>query len=354
MRILFVINSLGAAGAERLTVDLVNNLAKTHDVSLYTFVSDKDFFDEKVSDKVSFYQGRGEQFLTLSKLKLLKNLIEKQDVVHVHLFPSMYIVPILTLLNSKVKLFYTEHGTNNNRRKKLFWLIENFVYRKYNRLLCISNGVEASLKNWQRNIPTTVIHNAIDINEINKAIPISREELGFSNRDKIVIMVGRFDKFKDHVTLIKTLHFLPNNFKLCLIGVGDTLENVLDLIKSLDLIDRVKYLGLRNDVFSIMKACDYGILSSHYEGFGLVAIEYMACGLISLGSNISGLKEVIDNPYLLFESGDFKSLAHKILELDKSDEFSERIVREQNIHVRKFDLSRFVERHEEIYLNSLK
>ena len=284
MKILHVLNSLYPAGAENLVTNLANRQVKTHDVSLFTFYSEHDIFDEILDKKIKFYPHKKISFFSYKKISHLKSIINKHDVIHVHLFPPFYIVSFLTFFFKNKKFVYTEHNTNNRRRKKMFRLLEKKVYKNYNHVICISKATNDSLKKWVGDkIKTTVINNFIDIQSIKQIKAKKREEIGLSDESRLIVMVGRFVDQKDQDTVAKAIQRLPINYELILIGIGEREEKLKNLVKSLKIQKRVHFMGVRKDVVSILKACDYGVLSSRWEGFGIVALEYMASDLIAIG-----------------------------------------------------------------------
>ena len=94
---------------------------------------------------------------------------------------------------------------------------------------------------------------------------------------------------------------LPVNFKLILVGEGPLKNSSQMLVQELCLKDRVFFLGNRDDVERIFKTADLSVLSSHWEGFGLVAVEGMAAGKPVIASNVSGLSEIVSGAGVLFE-----------------------------------------------------
>ncbi|MGL6128692.1 glycosyltransferase, partial [Chryseobacterium artocarpi] len=121
---------------------------------------------------------------------------------------------------------------------------------------------------------------------------------------------------KDQDTLIKTLKELPEEYKLLLVGDGERRSILENLIKELNIKDRVTLLGVRSDVYSLLKMSDIAVLSSHWEGFGLAAAEAMACGIPVLASNVEGLAQVVENGGILFEKGNVEDLKTNILKLN--------------------------------------
>ena len=128
MRILHVINSLVAAGAENLVVTFANEQIKSDEVSVFTFYSEKDVFAEKLNPNINFIPHKGQNYFAPNKIRALYKCIKKHDVIHVHLFPPFYIVAMLSLFVKGKRFIYTEHNTTNSRRKSFYRGFEKFIY----------------------------------------------------------------------------------------------------------------------------------------------------------------------------------------------------------------------------------
>lgn len=354
MRILHVINSLTSGGAEKLVTDLSSEQAKLEEnsVSLYTFYNNKDLFKPRLSKRVNYVNSGNNSFYSFKAIFLLYREIKKHDIVHVHLFPSFYIVAILSVFFRTKKFILTEHNSFNRRRNNNFFrLLEKIIYKKFFIVVCISKGVENSLKNWIKLDNTIIIPNFVNLNKIYKT-PALHVRDSLSNDIKLV-MVGSFTKQKDQITIIKAINKLPVNYKLFLIGDGPEKKRIENKIIELNLKERVFLLGTKSNVIEIIKNCNYGILSSNWEGFGIVALEYMASGLITLGTNVNGLNEVIPIKENLFETKDFMGLADRILAVSGSAALVNHILKIQNEALIKYDILNAVEVHQALYSNKL-
>ena len=126
-----------------------------------------------------------------------------------------------------------------------------------------------------------------------------------------------------------------------------------DLVKELHLVNRVSFAGVKKNVFKTVKASDIGIISSKWEGFGLVALEYIASGLPALGSNNEGLREVIGTEKALFDIGDSEALAKLILKLNTDETYRESIRKVQMENLKNFDLDRAIQKHQQYYTKQL-
>lgn len=245
----------------------------------------------------------------------------KPDIVHVHLFPALYWTA-LARPQRDPRIVFTEHNTNNRRRgQALLRPVENFIYRRYTKIICISEGVRRGLIEWQPWISerTVVVHNGVDVKRMSVAEPALREMLhpGTGPGDRLLVMVASFSGKKDHATVIRALSLLPGRFRLLLPGEGPTKESMMNLTEELGLGNRVSFPGNSRDIPGILRACDYAVQSSRWEGFGLAAVEAMAAGIPLLASRVEGLSEVVGDAGVLFEPGNHQVLADAILDLER-------------------------------------
>lgn len=257
--------------------------------------------------------------------KLVKKLIpiiKQYDVVHVHLFPTLYWVALAKIISrSHCKLIVTEHSSQNNRQSKC-WLrpIERFIYNQYNAIIAISSGVKDALLRYVNPvIPVVVVNNGVDLSSFNDVIPASLEDLGVPKSALVLIQVARFGSEKDQVTVLKALTHLPEKYHVLFVGDGELLEKHKKMALDLRIADRCHFLGSRRDVPSLLKASDIVVMSSHFEGFGLAAVEGMASGKPVIASNVPGLSEVVGDSGLLFTLHDELELVELIEKLQDVD-----------------------------------
>lgn len=131
----------------------------------------------------------------------------------------------------------------------------------------------------------------------------ARQQLGIDDDTKVVLYVGRFDKRKGIETLVRAVakSKLRGNSKLKLIigggsrpGQSDGIERdrIESIVNELGLTDITFFPGRlgENDLPVYYAAADVSVVPSHYEPFGLVTIEAMACGTPVVGSDVGGLQ----------------------------------------------------------------
>lgn len=319
MKIAQVINSLETGGAEKLILELSKEL-KLNEIESDIIVLKKteSIFDLKelniiVLSSVSVYN-------PIYLFKIRKHL-KSYDVIHCHLFPTLYWVVFAKIISfSKVKLVFTEHSTDNRRRSMLLLkLVDRYVYSFIDQIVCITNATKDNLfrhLSVDKNI--SVVSNAIDLKVFKKNYV---EKTFFDKSDFNIIQVSSFRKQKDQKTLIKALEILPLKFKLILVGDGRLLEDHKNYVSKKNLSQRVIFLGNRSDIPEILQSSDLVVQSSHYEGFGIAALEGMAASKPVIASDVEGLREVVSGYGLLFKKGDHKQLAELIFKLSKDSGF---------------------------------
>ncbi|MDY6826348.1 MAG: glycosyltransferase family 4 protein [Bacillota bacterium] len=321
MNILFIINSLGYGGAESLLKDLLPVLRQKGLLPEVLVLNHNSPGIDKMKDvNIPVFETGIKNVYSPNQISRIKKFIKANhyDLIHVHLFPSIYWFALAKKISRvDIKSIMTEHSTHNRRRNKYYFkLLDRFVYDSYEKIACISEPARMLLEKWLPEIQskTITIYNGIDIRKFNEAEPLPKNHLakGYKRGQKIILMVASLTPKKDHGTLIKAMNLLPNDYQLVLTGDGFLKNSYQEETKRLGLSDRVTFLGFRGDIERVMKAADIFVLSSHWEGFGLVAVEAMASGLPVLASDVQGLAEIVEGAGLLFPPGDERALANAI------------------------------------------
>jgi glycosyltransferase involved in cell wall biosynthesis len=327
LRILNVINSLNAGGAQKLLQESLPaiNMEKNCSVDILLLTSRNDFFGEELRKKdVRINVIPTNNIRNPINIFYIKKHIRngKYDIVHTHLFPANYWTSIAAKLifKNRPKFITTEHSTHNRRRDRWYFkYIDKFIYSSFDRVISISKKTQENLITWldskKQNLNKyTVIENGININRFKEAKSYLKSEINqnFDEKTKLVCMTGRFSLQKDQSTLIKAFKDLQENVHLLLIGEGELKDQHKNLAKQIGLENRVHFLGFRNDVDKLFKTSDIIVLSSHWEGFGLVAVEGMAAGKPVIASDVDGLREVVQGAGILFPKGDAKQLSKDI------------------------------------------
>ena len=357
MKLLHVINSLGAGGAEKLVVDMcVAFSAQGLKVTVLLLDGTPTPLFEKLKEHsvidIICLETSKSIYNPLFVFKI-KKIIKKFDIVHVHLFPSSYWVALARFISfNKPNIIFTEHNTTNRRREiPIFKYIDRWVYKQYKSIVTISDAVDTSLKEYLGNgfDNSIKIYNGIHLKTFTNAQPYLKTALGFKTNDKVLIQVSSFTAQKDQKTLIKAISDLPPNYHLLLVGHGPLLEDAKLLVNQLKLEQRVQFLGVRNDVPSLLKSADVVVLASHYEGLSLSCIEGMASGKPFVASNTPGLGDIVNGAGLLFEDNDDRKLAELILNLTTDVSHYKQTVRRCQKRAQQFDINIMISEYLTLY-----
>lgn len=231
-------------------------------------------------------------YLQLRKI-IAKN---KPDVLHSHMFHANIMARLLRLTTKIKKLICTAHNTNEGGwlRMYLYSITDFLVDTNTNVSL---EAVESFIiKKAVKNGNMQVVYNGIDTD----TFIVKNNLSGISiPKDKFVfIAVGRLAEQKDYPNLLNAAALLKEtnaDFVILIVGEGGLKSELQRLVIELKLSKQVYFLGIREDIPELMNAADTFLLSSAWEGFGLVVAEAMACEKSVIATDCGGVAEVIGN-----------------------------------------------------------
>ena len=323
-------------GVQRLLVDLMTLQKDDFEFEVILTRGENEYVDELNQLGVSVYHKRD-----IGLRGVIKRM-NAADLVHAHLFPSLYIA-----LLTSTPVVNTEHNPHYRRRDILFVkTMESILYRKYAKIACISEGVQTDFLAHIKVDPsvTEVIHNGINLSRFPQ---IAKPYPGNQTKFKLG-MVGRFAAQKDFKTLIDLMALLDDSFELHIAGDGELRAEFEQYSKAIKVDYRIIFHGQVNDVPSFLGSLDIYIQSSFWEGFGIAVVEAMAAGVPCFATNVSGLNNVIDSPYL-FEVGDAETLAKKVQDLKASPEIYQAASAYVVKQAIKFSISTSADKYTRIY-----
>lgn len=337
MKILHVTPGIYEGGVATLIYDLCKyQVQRGEDVTILCtrdnyLQRSKQVFFENESINVIFLPNKS-VYNPLCILQFRK-IIKQYDIVHVHLFPNQFYVSLAKKLLTRSKqpiIITTEHNTFNNRRKyALAKLFDRWFYKKYDAIVGISPQATHNLVHWlNTDFKNTIIKTIVNGIDLDKFIKVNEDHV---SNDISLIMVARLSYPKDPLTLVRALPLCSQNVKIVFVGTGPLSKEIDREAKHLNISNRINMLGNRTDVPKLLSHSTIGILSTNWDGFGLVAVEYMATGLPILASDVEGLRDVVGNKKYLFKTGDHIDLANKINQLlDNSYLYSEAVKYSKN------------------------
>jgi glycosyltransferase involved in cell wall biosynthesis len=188
------------------------------------------------------------------------------------------------LLGSSIKIFPVLH---NNMES----MIRNAMsgYEQCNKVICVSPGLKQSVDSRAEK-------------EISVFIPNGINPFGFAERDysgKIrILFIGRIDDSQKGVYLLPEIALILKNadidFIIEVAGDGPSWNELAKKINELGVYDLVvlKKVLPRSTIETAMRESHFLIMPSNYEGFGLVILEAMSCGLIPVVSYLPGYTDI--------------------------------------------------------------
>ena len=318
MKILLVITGLGMGGAEHVVVDLADRLAVLgHEVKiayltgpvLVTPVSpDIELVPIGMTSTKSFFIG----YLKLRNL--VKNY--KPDVVHSHMFHANILSRLLRVTLKIPRLVCTAHSTDEGGKLRML------AYRITDSLADISTNVSSkAVESFVRKGAVmaermVAVPNGIDTDKFFFDENVRHENRKNLFKEKnIILAVGRFTEAKDYPNLLSAISILRNkrdDFKLLIVGDGPLKSDLASYVESLGLDSFVCFLGIRTDIPDLMSSSDIFVLSSAWEGFGLVVAEAMACERVVVATDCGGVREVVGACGILLEPKNSELLAQAL------------------------------------------
>ena len=186
-------------------------------------------------------------------------------------------------------------------------------------------------------------------NPVNMDVIRQQSESEKAPHGKYFCHVSRLVPGKDIKTLLNAFDLFAQkhkDIKLYIVGDGPQARQFQSYAKTLRSGSRVIFTGAKNNPYAIMKGAIANILSSEYEGFGMVLIESMALSRPVISSNYkSGAAEILGQGKfgLLFEVGNAKQLCECMEKIYTDKDLSKRLVKDAYKSLKRFDLSKISE-----------
>lgn len=276
----------------------------------------------------------------------------KPDILQTQLAADIY-QPIGCLAGVPT-VISVEHNIDNDEPKLNGWLKKIFRYfSKYH--IAVSEAVKLDVVK-RYGYPAEqveVIYNGIDLKKFKSA---KTDKKWPANHDHWRLgAIGRLTPQKGFDLLIQALARLPKEigWKCSIAGEGRQRSGLEDLVKYLNVSERVELVGHQADVPGFLSGLDLLIVPSRWEGLGLVVLEAGAAGLPVLASAVDGIKEIINDRVdgYLVTAGSPEQLADGLTDVMTGD--SQRLAEwSANLQARvehDFSIDQTVESYQKLY-----
>jgi glycosyltransferase involved in cell wall biosynthesis len=285
-------------------------------------------------------------------LKLRLFLKKEKGVIHAHL-------PRAELVASLVKqsnfLVISKHNAERFFPSVPFTIsrfLAKFIFAISDHCICISKSVLSYLNEINEIricSKVSVIYYGIDnINQENFKVKSSKKV-------EIIGTIGRLVEQKNYPVLLKAFsHLYLSNpgLRLVIIGDGKLKNQLKSFADDLGILNVIEWVGKTNFIDKELKRIDIFVLPSLYEGFGLVLLEAMQCGVPIIASNVSAIPEVLGEQYEgLFQSNDDSDL-FRMLTNAMEPSFRNLLTKGYSDRLSFFDSKKMVAKIDSIYSRS--
>lgn len=328
IKVLFLITDLGGGGAERVLVNLVNNMNKNHfDITVQT-IFPAGVNKCSISDGVRLIEGNIHKIKGVSRLfkllpkSILYTIMDKSEYDIAIAF--MHGAPTKVLWKHKGKKIAWLHCDMNNSSLPLFFYKPQIkkCFATYDRIVGVSNSVcDSFAKLYGLREKLLTVYNTNDTLSIIRQSQVEDYyQFDWSNYSGIkLITLGRLEKQKGYDRLINVCNRLNNNglsFKLLILGQGSQRDNLNNQIRDYKLNDFIELGGYIPNPYPYIKQADLFVCSSRYEGLSTVMSETLILGTPIITTDVSGAKEVLGNSeYGLIVKNNEDSLYYGLKEL---------------------------------------
>lgn len=311
MKILYMITGLSLGGAEKVVVDLSDQMnALGHTVKIAYLTGE--VLIRPVSDKIEIIalnlNSKNDLLSASIKYKkLLKRF--RPDIVHAHMVHANIFARINRVGAHIPKLICTAHNSNEGGKARML------AYRLTNRLSDINTNVSQEAtdslisKGAFKKTNLMTVYNGINLNRFEKNSSSEVIDQNIIN----LISVGRFNDQKDYPNLINAFAVLKKSInadvKLIIVGDGELRSAIEALIKDLQLEKDIILLGRRSDIPELLSQADIFVLASKHEGLPTVVIEAMACECYVVATDCGGSAEILGDTGQLVPIQDSQALA---------------------------------------------
>ena len=248
--------------------------------------------------------------LDIKNVKAFKTLVKLQeenqyDIVHVHTPVAGVYGRLLKLKFPNLKTIYTVHGFHFYKGAPfinwiIYYPIEKFMAKLTDTMITINSEDYNESKSFKTKDIRKINGVGVDLSKYKLEDKEQiRMKLKIKEDNFIIIMIAEINKNKNHKQLIDSIEILKNkgieNIQVLCVGDGVLFDEVKKNISERGLDENIKMLGFRNDINELISACDIGILLSYREGLPRNIMELMACKKPVIGTNIRGVRDLIQD-----------------------------------------------------------
>jgi len=356
-KIIFLTEEIIRAGGVVRVVNMwANYFSKNNDVKVIAAQINNPYysFNEKIKFmrcKFSFkYKILGLPYNIIQMYFLLKKL-NKEKKLNIIVDRAVHIEPLWILrklgLSKDINLIYFAHGGSSDFRdfymnRPLVRHRVNMIFEAFDKVICLYDD--------ETNYPKQVKKEKLFF--IPNPLPFEPSNVNFSEKENIVLSLGRVTKEKGIDTLIKAWSKVEkeaSDWKLKIVGDGKDKEEFIKLAKNLK-IKNIKFLPSNPDVKQYYEKAKIFVIPSLFEGMPMTILEAMACKTAVISSKTAGGKKLIEHNEngLLFDIGNEKELSLYIQELINNQLEREKLASNGYKYVQQYKIDKIAQKWDRI------
>lgn len=347
IKVLFLIHDLGQGGAEKVLVNLVNNLDKTKfDVTLISLFGggvNEQFLSKDIHYRVIFTKampGNSHIMKLLSPKQLHKLFIKDRYDIEVSYLEGPSARIISGCPDSKTKLvswIHVEQHTKDTASKAFRSYKESVqCYCRFDKTVCVSESVKKDFMEIYPMITAVdVLYNTNETDQIIKQKDEPVEE-NFLQEDCIRLCgVGKIMPIKGFDKLAR-IHkrLLDDGLKIhtYVLGIGTEKESIERYLKEENIEDSFTFLGYQTNPYKYVAKCDIFVCTSVAEGFSTAATEALIVGTPVVTTPVAGMEEMLgkNNEYGIItemsEESLYTSIKELVLNREKLEDYKKKAV----------------------------
>lgn len=325
MRILQLIDSLEAGGAERIAVSYANALAEKIQFSSIIATRKEGQLRDQLSDNVFYLFLNKKKAIDFAAIFRLRKYITGNHITIIHAHGSSFFTAILVKLTlPKIKIIWHDHyGLRSSQSRK-----QNKVLVFCSLFFASIFVVNLQLKEWsEKNL---FCKKVIFIpNFASQEIEFQKKTVLKGQDGKRIVFLANLKDPKNHIVILKAFHALKLkdlDWSLHLIGkdYNDNYSQCLkDFIESNSLKNHIHLYGNRNDIQYILSQASIGVLASTAEGFPVTLLEYAIANLTVVSTNAGYCSELIEDGIngVLFDPTNEVEIKNKLITVIENEFF---------------------------------
>ncbi|WDO14514.1 glycosyltransferase [Flavobacterium sp. WW92] len=325
MKILQLIDSLEAGGAERMAVNYANSLGSRIEFSALAATRKEGPLKERLNENVSYLFLERKRTFDLKAVSKLKKFIKEQQIQIIHAHgTSFFLAVLLKLTYPKIKIVWHDHHGGRAAQS----IYKNKMLKSCSRFFDAVVVVNMELKSWA--MANLMVKNILYLP--NFAVKEGNEEkrtILKGEDGKRIVCLSNLRNPKNHIALLEaffklglknkgwSLHFIGKEYN------DDYSLQLKQFIKNNDVEEAVFIYGSAPDVYNILEQGSIGVLASLYEGFPVTLLEYGLSDLAVVSTNVGYCSEIIQDEKtgLVFDPTDRKKLEIQLDRLVRDKEF---------------------------------